>query len=504
MSDAPESLGLSTWHAAAPGCGDLSRPLPEPESGARESYGLTWPGKAAALRLAELPTASTLRARTDHAVAEQTATHAVVEGENLDVLKLLRASCPGCIDLVYIDPPYNRGHDRAYADDFATARISAKDGADPRQRHARWLDFMAPRLVLARDLLSERGVLAVSIDQREAARLRLLLEELFGEQDFVAEIVVSLNPKGRQLAPFFATSHEYLMIVARDASKTALVPATRDAVDLSDFPLCDEVGKYRLLPLRNTNKKFHPGTSPTLHFPLFAHPTDGRVAVRAFDGAVEVLPVFGDGSRAVWRWSTTRVAEETASLFARIVRGPNGDRLDVFQIDRCGDERTKKLRTIWTSDEIGSTDDASRDLKALVGPVFPTPKPVGLVRRLLACMPKDSVVLDFFAGSGTTGQAVIEANHEDGGTRRCVLVQAPEPTAKDGEAATRGLDTIAAITRARLRATIERVRASSSGSRAPSDGSAREVGFRAFELAMPGGLEHASDDELLFRLLRES
>lgn len=464
----------------------------------REGYGLTWPGKAAAFGLAELPTASALRSRPEHDFDADVATHAIVEGENLDVLKLLRAARPASVDLVYIDPPYNRGHDRAYADDFATARISAKDGADPRQRHARWLDFMAPRLVLARDLLSERGILAVSIDQREAARLRLLLEELFGEDDFVAEIVVSLNPKGRQLAPFFATSHEYLMIVARDASKTALVPATRDAVDVSDFPLQDEHGRYRLLPLRNTNKKFHPGTSPTLHFPVFAHPTDGRVSARAFEGSVEVLPVFGDGSRAVWRWSATRVAAESRQLFARVVHGPNGDRLDVFQIDRCGEERTKKLRTIWTSDEIGSTDDASRDLKDLVGPVFPTPKPVGLVRRLLACMPKDAVVMDFFAGSGTTGQAVIEANHEDGGTRRCVLVQAPEPTAKDGEAATRGLDTIAAITRARLRASIERAQGSA------ANGSMARVGFRAFELMERGDLAHPGDDEILFRLLRNS
>jgi len=459
----------------------------------REGFGLTWPGKAAAIQLAKVPTASALCARPDHDVGAEFATHAIVAGENLDVLKLLCAARPGSVDLIYIDPPYNRGHDRAYADDFATARISAKDGADPRQRHARWLDFMAPRLVLARDLLSERGVLAISIDQREAARLRLLLEELFGEEHFVAEIVVSLNPKGRQLAPFFATSHEYLMIVARDASKTALVPATRDAVDLADFPLHDERGRYRLLPLRNTNKKFHPGTSPTLHFAIFAHPTEGRVAAQAFDGAVEVLPVFGDGSRAVWRWSAPRIAEDSASLFARVVRGPKGDRLDVFQIDRCGDERTKKLRTIWTSDEIGSTDDASRDLKELVGPVFPTPKPVGLVRRLLACMPKDAVVLDFFAGSGTTGQAVIEANHDDGGTRRFVLVQALEPTAKDGEAAMRGLDTIAAVTRARVRAAIERLGAREGAPRA---------GFQAFELCTESGHEdHAVAGEWLAILL---
>lgn len=442
-----------------------------------------WPGKDEAVASAAEPSAARLVARREQSVAFDAAQHAVVEGDNLDALKLLRGACPASVQLAYLDPPYNRGHDRAYPDDYSAPRgARADDGA---RLHARWLSMMAPRLALVRELLSDDGVVAVSIDELEVARLRLLLDEVYGESNFLAEIVVALNPKGRQLAPFFATAHEYVLLYARDVRRTALVAATRDQVDPSDFPREDALGRHRLLPLRNTNKKFNPATARTMHFAIWAHPEDGRVRAAPFDGALEVRPVFGDGAPAVWRWSAARIAREPESLVARWVDGALGRRLDVYQVDRWTPERTKKLRTIWTSDEIGSTDDAVDELKALVGPVFPTPKPVGLLRRLLATMPDDAVVLDAFAGSGTTGQAVVEANAEDGGTRRCVLVQSPEPTAPGGDAARRGLPTIAAITRARMSAAIERA--------------SRGDGFRAFELLDASA---GDDGEALFELLR--
>jgi len=403
------------------------------------------------------------------------------------------------VQLVYIDPPYNRGHDRLYADDFSVSRKAYAESAhhveDGRSGHlhAQWLSFMAPRLALARRLMHSTGIIAVSIDQLEVSRLRLLMEELFGEKNFVAEIVVSLNPKGRQLAPFFATSHEYLLVFARELRETALIAASKDGIDPRDFSHEDAHGRFRLLPLRNTNKKFTPTSSRSMHFAVWARIEDGRVGAEPFEGAVEVLPVFGDGSRAVWRWSAPRIAEDADQLVARSVKGRLGPRLDVFQIDRLTPERTKKLRTIWTSDEIGSTDDAVSELKALVGPVFPTPKPVGLLRRLLDTMPKDALVLDFFAGSGTTGQAVIEANADDGGTRRCVLVQAAEPTVPGGEAAQRGLETIAAITRARVRSTIDRLRAARE--------TGADIGFRAFELApIESSSARSSDEDLLLQI----
>ncbi|QBR92231.1 site-specific DNA-methyltransferase [Nocardioides euryhalodurans] len=364
-----------------------------------------------------------------------------VEGDNLEVLARLE---PGSVDLVYIDPPYNTGNEFAYHDRFG--------------RHEAWLAMMRPRLGRAREVLAPGGAIFVSIDDNEAAHLRLLLDEVFGEDNFLAQVVVNLNAKGRQLGGGFATSHEYLLVYARDASTCVLDASTTDTVDPADFPLTAADGRrYRHLPLRNTNKKFNPVTSRTLHFPVWGDPVSGRVATAPFAGAVEVTPVFGDGTPAVWRWSRPRIDERPDDLVCRTVTGRLGERVDVFQRDWLAPDRRKKLRTIWLAAEVGSTDTAVAELKDLVGHVFESPKPTGLLRRILHTMPDDAAVLDFFAGSGTTGHAVALANAEDGGTRRCLSVNSAEPTRPGSNAHRAGLLTVADITRARLRAVADTV-----------------------------------------------
>jgi adenine-specific DNA-methyltransferase len=168
-----------------------------------------------------------------------------------------------------------------------------------------------------------------------------------------------------------------------------------------------------------------------------------------------VTPVFGDGSPAVWRWSRPLIDQRPDDLVCRRITGRRGERVDVFQRDWLhgldGRSRRKKLRTIWLAEEVGSTDTAVAELKALVGHVFESPKPTGLVRRILATMPHDARVLDFFAGSGTTGHAVALANSSDGGTRSCLSVNWAEPTRPGSNADRAGLRTVADITRARLR-----------------------------------------------------
>jgi adenine-specific DNA-methyltransferase len=373
-----------------------------------------------------------------------------VEGDNLDVLRRLAAAGER-FDLVYIDPPYNTGNDFAYADDIR--------GADGRRRgrHDAWVAVMRPRLEAARTVMTERAAIYVSIDDNEAAHLRLLLDDVFGEGCFLAQVVVNLNPKGRQLGSGFATSHEYLLVYARDPRRCALDASSADLVDERDFPLMDATGRrYRHLPLRNTNKKFNPVTAPTLHFPVYGDPDSGRVAIEPFEGAQEVTPVFGDGTSAVWRWSRPLIEQRPDDLVCRRIAGRQGERVDVFQRDWLhgldGRSRRKKLRTIWLAEEVGSTDTAVAELKALVGHVFESPKPTGLLRRILATMPHDARVLDFFAGSGTTGHAVALANAADGGTRSCLSVNWAEPTRSGSNADNAGLRTVADITRARLRA----------------------------------------------------
>ncbi len=381
----------------------------------------------------------------------QAAWNTFIEGDNLDVLRDL---APDSVDLIYIDPPYNTGNDFAYADDFRDGRRTT--------RHAAWVAMMRPRLEAARAVLRATGAIFVSIDDNEIAYLRLLMDEVYGEDNLLAQIVVNLNAKGRQLGRGFATSHEYLLAYARDAATCVLDASSTETVVERDFPLREDDGRrYRHLPLRNTNKKFNPVTARTLHFTVWGDPETGVVRTMPFEGAVEIGPVFGDGTPAVWRWSRPKIDAQPDDLVCRVVKGRAGDRVDVFQKDwlhREGDGgRRKKLRTIWLAEEIGSTDTAVAELKDIVGHVFESPKPTGLITRILGTMPADAVVLDFFAGSGTTGHAVALANAADGGARRCISVNSAEPTRPGSNADLAGYATVADITRARLRAVAEQV-----------------------------------------------
>lgn len=419
-----------------------------------ERFGLCWPGKADAAAAADAPCAGALQAVPDGAGSR----NRVIVGDNLPVLKLLQPELGGQVGLIYIDPPYNTGNAFVYSDRF-------RDGAG--RQHAPWLSMMHSRLLLARRLLRGDGVLVVSIDDNEVSHLRLLLDEIFGEANHVATIAASLNPKGRQLSPFFATSHEHLLFYARDIKRCALEAATAAAVRAKDFPLRDAGGAYRLLPLRNTNTKFHPGNRPNLAYPLYVERDTGAVSVAEAPGREAVWPKFGSGKDAVWRWGRPKAAAQAGELFGRRVRGRLGTRWDVFQKDYNRPGRKKKLKTVWTASEVGSTDDAVRELKALGVPAFDTPKPTALLQRIVSLVPADACVVDFFAGSGTTGEAVMRQNLADGGSRRFVLVQQPVPVDRDPEQRT-----IADLTCARLRAAAEAIRAAQ-----PAKAAAADLGF---------------------------
>ncbi len=372
-----------------------------------------------------------------------------VEGDNLQVLPTIP---DGSIDVIYIDPPYNTGNGFAYVDTFRST-----DGRRA-GRHAAWLEMMRPRLEQARRVLADGGALFCSIDDNEVAHLRLLLDEVFGEHNFFAQLVVNLNPKGRQLGAGFATSHEYVLVYARDVKSCVLDTTSPDHVNPEDFPQRAPDGRrYRNLPLRNTNKKFNPVTAPTLHYPLWGDPESGRVAVEEFAGAQEIRPVFGDGAPAVWRWSAPLVRQRPEDLVCRTIKGRTGIRVDLFQKDWLHPGRRKKLRTVWESEEIGSTDTAAAEVKALIGPCFESPKPTGLLRRILNTMPADAQVLDFFAGSGTTGHAVALLNVADGGTRHCLSINIGEPTREGSRAHAAGFALVSDVTRARLRAVAQTV-----------------------------------------------
>jgi adenine-specific DNA-methyltransferase len=217
--------------------------------------------------------------------------------------------------------------------------------------------------------------------------------------------------------------------------------------------------RFRRLPLRNTNKKFNPVTAPTMHFAIYGDPEGGsdggRVSTEPFEGALEIKPVFGDGAPAVWRWSAAKIDRQPDDLVCRWVGTRERRRADVFQRDWLHEGRRKKLRTIWLAEEIGSTDTAVLELKSLIGHLFESPKPTGLLRRILETMPEDARVLDPFAGSGTTGHAVALQNAADGGRRTCVSVNLPEPVRTGSNADLAGYARVSEVTRARLKAVAD-------------------------------------------------
>jgi len=451
-----------------------------------EHYGLSWPGKGRAAALADTPPSGVLRPRPTESVNWEATRNLMIEGDNLEVLKLLRETDSETVSLMYIDPPYNTGNDFVYSDRFRGAR---RDHRQPAAHlHSAWLNMVYPRLLVARDLLRDDGVLAVSIDEHESHNLRHLLDEVLGPENFIAELCVSLNPKGRQLTRFFATAHEYVTLYAKNVATCALQASCASLVDRRDFPRSDDRGRHRLLPLRNTNKKFNPTTRPNLYFPLHVDRAAGTVSTVSGPSTVEIYPVFGDGNPAVWRWSRSKVARQSDELLGRRVRGRLGERTDVFQKDYLGTGRKKKLKSIWLSDRIGSTDVAVEELKGLIGPVFQTPKPTALIRALIRLMPPDARVLDFFAGSGTTGHAVMAQNAADGGSRRYILVQLPEPLRVECAEQRAGRELCERLGRPANIAelTKERLRRAARAIAEEHTRCAADLGFRVFELDRPG------------------
>ncbi|NYJ76482.1 DNA methyltransferase [Allobranchiibius huperziae] len=317
-------------------------------------------------------------------------------GDSLDVLRILcevpeyRALYRGKVKLIYIDPPFNTGQTFEHYDDW--------------MEHSTWLSFMRERLLLIRELLSSEGSVWVHLDDVEVHRMRCVLDEVFGAGNFIEDLAVELNPKGRQLGRWFAGSLDRILVYAKDARVASLVAASTEEVSDSDFPLSDDRGAYRLLPLRNTNKKFNPVTRPNLAYPLQVHPQTLEVRTEQFEGSVAVLPVFGDLTRAVWRWGKPKTTNQHQELIGRWVNGRSGRRLDVFQKDYNESGRTKKYRDFWASSEVGSSDRGKAEIKKILpGSVFDTPKPESLMARIvgIATVPGD-VVVDCFAGSGTT------------------------------------------------------------------------------------------------------
>lgn len=416
--------------------------------GPRERYQLDWPGKRAALFTANAPIAKTLRPDRGASVDFDTTQNLFIEGDNLDALKLLQEAYLNKVRLIYIDPPYNTGNDFVYADDFAetTAEYLVRSGqADSRggrlvansesggRFHSDWLSMMYPRLKLARNLLADDGAIFVSIDSTEHANLIRLLSELMGEDNFRANIVWQKRYTRSNNTRDFTTVVENIVVFSRSDQFTVnLLPRTAEADARYANPDGDPRGPWKAASFLNPAT---PGQRPGLCYEI-ANPNTGQV------------------TRPTKRaWRRTRAEFDRLAADGRLYWGADGRSAVPAVKMFLSEVRGLTPTNFWGHEYAGHTDEGTRDLAALIGgEVFDNPKPVKLMRRVLEhATDRTSLVLDFFAGTGTMAQAVLELNAADGGARRFIAVQVPEECAPASPASMAGFATIADIGKERIR-----------------------------------------------------
>lgn len=438
--------------------------------GPQERYHLNWPGKREALLAANAPIAKTLRPCREESVDFDNTKNLFIEGDNLDALKLLQETYLGKIKLIYIDPPYNTGNDFIYADDFsvdstsylgnsnqideAGGRMVANTESNGRF-HSDWLDMMYPRLKLAKNLLKDDGAIFISIDDNEVENLKNICSEIFGSANFLGQISVVSNLKGRSDDKYFATAHNYLLAYSKGNFVTNGVPLPADYLDA--YGSIDESGrKYRLQGLRKRGSSARREDRPNMFYPFYVNSSSGDISLSPNDvHTVEVLPKLSDGSDGRWRWGKQTAQERLQELTAQTVGSEK--RWDIFQIDYAdadGEAKRVKPKSVWMGPEFAN-ESGTLEVKELLGKgIFDTPKPIGLVQYILEQSVEDEdIVLDFFAGSATTAHAVLQKNAEETGRCRFIVVQLPDICDESSTAFNAGYRTIAEISKERIRRT---------------------------------------------------
>jgi adenine-specific DNA-methyltransferase len=443
-----------------------------------ERYGLSWNGKRAARAQALTPPHGTLRPMAAESLDWHLTQNVFIEGDNLETLKLLGKSLFGKVSLIYIDPPYNTGKDFVYYDDFrdpigqyraatgqtVDGRVASSNQESGGRFHTNWLNMMLPRLVVSRSLLKKNGAIFMSIDDCELPRLRMLCDEVFGEENFVGCAVWQKKYSPQNDAQHLSELHEYVLGYARDAAewRARLLPRTEEARQRYKNPDGDPRGDWKAGDLSTKTKAAghsYPITGPT-----------GKV----------FMPPTGR------QWGPSLETFNRMLSEGRVWFGEHGENVPSMKQFLTEVQDGTVPTTLWLRDEVGDNQAAVRELKSL-GIPFDSPKPTTLLRHLLkiATSPSEPcIVLDFFAGSGTTGHAVLLQNAEDGGQRRFITVQLPEPVSetevsqRDAAAFCKDLgrpSNLAEITKQRLRLSIARLKAD-------QPLFAGDLGFRVYKL----------------------
>lgn len=441
-----------------------------------EKYKFEWKGKAECLKLAQKRSTGTLRPCPEESVDWDTTQNLYIEGDNLEVLKLLQTAYYRKVKMIYIDPPYNTGNDFVYADDFADPMARYKEVTQQTTKsnpetmgrfHTNWLNMMYPRLRLAANLLRDDGVIFISIDDNEVDNLKKLCNEVFGEENFLAQIVWEKRFTRSNNARLFASLTDYILVYRKSDAVTFLrAPRTEKSDSIYNNPDNDPRGVWTSVSYVNpATKEQRPNLTYSIKNPItgqeITHPT------HAWKYEYETYQKHVSENRLYW--------------------GANGEntypRLKKF-LSEVEDGMVPV--NLWKREEVGTTDAASKDLATLMeAKVFDFPKPVELIKTMvqIAALDKDSIIIDFFSGSATTAHAIMQLNAEDGGNRKFVLVQLPEACEEKSPAFIAGYKNICEIGKERIRRAGKKLTETDGQMQiGDNEKSPLDVGFRVFKL----------------------
>jgi adenine-specific DNA-methyltransferase len=447
---------------------------PDLVEGPQERYRLDWPGKREALALTNTPVSLTLRPCREESVDFENTQNLYIEGDNLDALKLLQETYLGKVKMIYIDPPYNTGNDFIYEDDFTAEQevyqwgAGEKDAAGNRmideerwrqnttsngRFHSDWLSMLYPRLRLARNLLANDGIVFISIDDGEVGNLRKMADEVFGPDNFIANIVWEKKYTRANDAVFFSDNHDHVLCYCRDIQEASLhqLPRTDKQLDAYTNPDDHSKGPWKATPLHAKS-----GTNASSY--TFKNGVEWRPPKGTFRRFNDAAMAAMDEGGEIWFGKDGKQIPSRKSFLAEVKGG-------VTPV------------TIWPYSEVGHNHEANNQLKDLrLGGLFNNPKPYNLVlRQLVLASDPDSIILDFFSGSATTAHAVMQLNAEDGGKRRHIMVQLPEPCDEKSEAFKAGYKTIAEIGKERIRRAGKKILAEWQAKQAKAQSAERDL-----------------------------
>jgi len=467
----------------------LKQALEEETDGKPERYSFTWAGKRDAIRLLQVPSRATLEPAKDESVNFDSTHNVFIEGDNLEIFKILWKSYFGQIKLIYIDPPYNTGADIIYQDNYSDPlgtylTFSGQKDLDGNllisnpetsgRYHSTWLSMMYPRLFFARQLLRDDGAIFVSIDDTELANLRLMMNEIFGEENFLGCVVRATGTTTGQDSRRFGSSFDYLVVYSKSTGyEVGGVPLSEE--DATRFSEEDEKGRYSSLQLRKTGRADRREDRPAMYYPT-----------EAPDGT-KVFPIGPGGYESRWRCGPQtykRLMMEGLIEWKRVKK--DGKEQWVPYVKYYFEGREKRPSPLWI--DLDGNKKATIEVKELLGErIFDNPKPIALIKRILQIVTEtdtNDITLDFFAGSCTTAHSVLELNREDGGNRQFIMMQLPEPTPEDSTARKAGYNSIAEIGKERIRRVIAEMNKHAEGKMNFNSGeSGEDLGFKVFKLA---------------------